>query len=247
MLIRLPSAEKYVEAVSKEQKWLPVLAPNLSFHIPKPLALGKPSKNYPWNWSIYKWIKGESANSFDASSLNLSLIASDLAKFLNELHKIDITDGPISGTHNFWRGGNLAVYNLETKSAIKNLKNLVDADKALSVWEKALNSQWNKKPVWIHGDFASGNIIIKNGKLDAVIDFGGIAVGDPAYDLVIIWTFLQNEARKVFKEKLALDDDTWDRARGWALWKALIAPLDGLYAVKNLQIIHDILYEHEKL
>ncbi len=190
MLIRLPSAEKYVDAVSKEQKWLPVLAPNLSFHIPKPLTLGKPSKNYPWNWSIYKWIKGESANSFDASSLNLSLIASDLAKFLNELHKIDITDGPIPGTHNFWRGGNLAVYNLETKSAIKNLKNLVDVDKALSVWEKALNSQWNKKPVWIHGDFASGNIIIKNGKLDAVIDFGGMSVGDPACDLVIIWTFL---------------------------------------------------------
>lgn len=99
MLIRWPSAAKYVGAVSKEHKWLPILAPNLSFHIPKPWALGKPSKNYPWNWSIYKWIEGKSANSFDTSSLNLFLIASDLAKFLNELHKIDIIDGPVSGTH----------------------------------------------------------------------------------------------------------------------------------------------------
>ncbi|WP_332248937.1 phosphotransferase [Rickettsia montanensis] len=121
---------------------------------------------------MYKWIEGKSANSFDTSSLNLSLIASDLEKFLNELHKIDIIDGPVPGTHNFWRGGDLAVYDLETKVAIKNLKDLIDADKVLSVWEKALNSQWNKKPIWIHGDFVSGNIIIiiKNGKLNAVID-----------------------------------------------------------------------------
>ncbi|MFV9872098.1 phosphotransferase [Rickettsia conorii] len=195
---------------------------------------------------MYKWIEGKSANSFDTSSLNLSLIASDLAKFLNALHKIDIIDGLVPGTHNFWRGGDLAVYDLETKIAIKNLKDLVDADKVLSVWEKALNSQWNKKPVWIHGDFASSNIIIKNGKLNTVIDFGGMGIGNPACDLVIIWTFLQNEAREIFKEQLALDDDTWARARGGALWKALIAPLDGLDAVKNLQIIHDILYEHEK-
>ena len=90
---------------------------------------------------------------------------------------------------------------------------MVDADKVLSVWEKALNSQWNKKPVWIHGDFASGNIIIKNGKLNAIIDFGGMGIGDPACDLVIIWTFLQNEAKEIFKEQLALDDDTWKSTR----------------------------------
>ncbi|AFB26570.1 acetyltransferase [Rickettsia philipii str. 364D] len=150
------------------------------------------------------------------------------------MHKIDIIDGPVPGTHNFWCGGDLAVYDLETKIAIKNLNDLVDADKVLSVWEKALKSQWNKKPVWIHGDFASGNIIIKNGKLNAVSDFRGMGIGDSACDLVIIWTFLQNEVREIFKEQLALDDDTWARARGWALWKALIAPLDGLDAVKNL-------------
>ncbi|MFP3121123.1 phosphotransferase [Rickettsia sp. R2] len=94
---------------------------------------------------------------------------------------------------------------------------MVDADKVLSVWEKALKSQWNKKPVWIHGDFVSGNIIVKNGQLNAVSDFGGMDIGDPACDLVIIWTFLQNEAREIFKEQLALDDDTGARARGLAL------------------------------
>ncbi|WP_231726309.1 phosphotransferase [Rickettsia rhipicephali] len=95
---------------------------------------------------------------------------------------------------------------------------MVDADKVLSVWAKALNSsQWNKKPVWIHGDFASGNIIIKNGKLNAVIDLEVWVLVILLVYLVIIWTFLQNEAREIFKEQLALDDDTWARARGWAL------------------------------
>jgi aminoglycoside phosphotransferase (APT) family kinase protein len=249
MSIRLPSAKIYASKVEKEQKWLPYLAPHLSVPIPKPLAMGQPSKNYPWHWSIYSWIEGKSANILSIDDLNLSLLASQVAQFLNELHKIDSTGGLLPGTHNFYRGDSPAVYNTETRSAIEQLQNVVDVDAVTSVWQKAISSKWHKSPVWIHGDLSAGNIIVKDNKLVGIIDFGGMAVGDPACDLVIAWTFLTNESRKIFKSQLNLDPDTWARARGWALWKALItiAQLKDKTcseALKQQQVIAEILKEH---
>ncbi|OAM01709.1 aminoglycoside phosphotransferase family protein [Wolbachia endosymbiont of Dactylopius coccus] len=222
MLIRLPSAEDYALQVLKEQKWLEVLAPHLSFSIPKPLAMGQPSKHYPWNWSIYKWIEGESINALSIDDLDLQIIASQLAQFLNELHKIDVKGGPSPGLHNFWRGDHVSVYDTEVRSSIKELQGFIDARTIMSFWEKAISSRWSKNPVWIHGDFASGNILVKDACVAAIIDFGCMAVGDPACDLVIAWTLLDSESRRIFKSHLCLDPDTWARASGWALWKALI-------------------------
>jgi len=246
MSVRMPSAQPYSAKVLKEQKWLPILAPHLSLSIPQPIALGKPSQNYPWHWSIYKWLEGTSANALAIDDLSLQTIALQLVNFLNELHKIDVTDAPLSGTHNFFRGGDPAVYDFEARSAIAELKNLIDADKAISLWGKSLSSKWNKNPVWIHGDFAVGNILVKNNQVTAVIDFGGTAVGDPACDLVIAWTFLKNKSREIFIENLHLDSATWDRARGWALWKACIELIKikdktSSAGAKHLQIIAEIL------
>lgn len=251
MSVRLPSAQDYAAKVSIEQKWLPFLAQHVSITIPKPLAMGKPSQGYPWNWSVYTWIEGKSANLVSLDEIHdLNTFACALAHFLNELHKIDTTNGPKAGPHNFYRGGSLLVYDAETRSALELLQNVVDTTTALSVWEKALSSQWNNKPVWIHGDLSTGNILLKDGRLTAVIDFGGMGVGDPACDLVIAWTFLTPESRKIFKSKLNLDSETWARARGWALWKALITlvPLkdeNSSEALKNQKIIKTILAEHE--
>lgn len=249
MSIRLPSAKIYASKVEKEQKWLSYLAPHLSVLIPKPLALGQPSKNYPWHWSIYSWIEGKSANILPIDDLDLSLLASQLAQFLNELHKINSTGGPLPGAHNFYRGDSPKVYDAETRSAIEQLQNIVDVDAVTSVWQKAISSKWIKNPVWIHGDLSAGNIIVKDTKLAGVIDFGGMGIGDPACDLVIAWTFLANESRKVFKSQLNLDPDTWARARGWALWKALItiAQLKDKTcseALKQQRVIAEILKEH---
>jgi aminoglycoside phosphotransferase (APT) family kinase protein len=249
MSIRLPSAEIYVSKVQKEQKWLPVLAPHLSLPIPTPLAMGQPSKIYPWNWSIYQWIEGKSANTMVIDDLNLNLIAMQLAQFLNELHTINATNGPLPGPHNFYRGDSPAVYDAETRSAIAQLQGFIDVDAVTSVWQKAISSTWSKNPVWIHGDLSAGNILIQDNQLAAVIDFGGMGIGDPACDLVIAWTFLTKESRKLFREHLSLDADTWARARGWALWKALItiAPLKdktSSEALKQQHIIDEILNEH---
>ena len=221
MLVRLPSAEGYVDQVKKEQKWLPVLSSNLSFRIPEPLAMGQPSKSYPWNWSIYRWIEGESANTLNINDLNLHSIASSSAEFLNELHQINVSGAPVGGLHNYYRGCPLAVYDAETRTLIHQLQELIPKNASTTVLEKALKSKWSKPSVWVHGDLASGNILVKNGLLAAIIDFGCMGVGDPACDLVIAWTFLMGESRRVFRSSLNLDADTWARARGES-----ITPID---------------------
>lgn len=247
MLIRLPSAARYAAQVKKEQEWLPKLSLNLSVPIPSPVVMGEPSENYPWNWSVYKWIEGDNADYQRIA--NLQLFASQLAQFLLELQLINTHEGPLAGAHNFYRGASLEVYNDETKHAIKELKRLIDTDIATDIWNMALKYRWRKKPVWIHGDFSAGNILVKDGKLAAVIDFGCMGVGDPACDLVISWTFLTRESRQVFRSHLRLDQNTWSRARGWALWKALITIVsindkNGLQARKQLNIINELVHEH---
>jgi aminoglycoside phosphotransferase (APT) family kinase protein len=248
MLIRLPSAAAYAEKVPKEQKLLPILAAHLSIPIPipipKPIAMGQPSKNYPWNWSIYGWLEGENSDALHDD--DLPQFASDISLFLNELRKINTAYGLPAGSHNFWRGAHPAVYDQDTRSAIAKLKGVIDCDAATALWEKAISSKWSNDPVWIHGDFASGNILVKDGRLAAVIDFGGTGVGDPACDLVIAWTFLKDESRKIFKERIGLDADTWARARGWALWKATyelvqIEDKNSAVAMKQRELINDIL------
>ncbi|MBP7709597.1 MAG: aminoglycoside phosphotransferase family protein [Rickettsiales bacterium] len=216
MLVRLPSAEIYAAKVAIEQKWLPFLAQNLSVKIPHPIALGQPCDYYPWHWSIYSWIDGVSANSISLDDEALKIIAFELATFLKQLHKINTDNAPHARAHNFFRGAHPSIYDAEARQALAKL-NLPDV-----IWQKALKSKWNKNLVWIHGDLAAGNILLKNNHLAGVIDFGGMAVGDPACDLTIAWTLFKNESRKIFCQNLNLDEDTWSRARGWALWKAAI-------------------------
>lgn len=132
------------------------------------------------------------------------------------------------------------------------LKDFINIDAATRVWEQAIHRPaWSKNPVWVHGDFSASNILVKNDHLTAVIDFGCMAVGDPACDLVIAWTFLTKESRKIFKSHLTgMDSHTWARARGWCLWKVLItlAAYDDKTcpkAVKMLHIISKILNDND--
>lgn len=221
LLIRLPSAEKYAEQVLKEQEWLPKFKSHLSFLTPEPIALGKPSESYPFHWSIYRWIEGDVAS--HKSITNLNQFAIDLASFLNEFHAIDATNAPTSGQHNFERGGNLAVYDAETQRDLSDLKNDIDVKTATEIWQQAIETKWEKNPVWVHGDLYPDNILVDKNKLKGIIDFGCMAVGDPACDLVMAWVFFDKRSRAAFKSHLNLDEDTWIRARGWALWKTIIS------------------------
>jgi aminoglycoside phosphotransferase (APT) family kinase protein len=220
MLIRLSTEESYALKVPKEQELLPKLAPFLTVSIPSPIKMGVRSKDYPYPFSIYKWLKGVSINLLRLDDHCLERLASDLAKFLNELEGIDHVEGPAPGQHNWWRGDHPSVYDQGAREQITKLSNLIDSNKAIQLWEKACKTRWNKQPVWIHGDFAIGNMLMEDGKLSAVIDFGGISLGDPACDLVIAWTFLYGKARDIFIKNMNLDEDTWLRAKAWALWKS---------------------------
>ena len=249
MSVRLPSAQGYVAQVEKEHRWLPRLAPLLPLPIPVPLARGVPGAGYPWPWSVNRWLDGKPATI--APIADLPAFATALAQFLTALERIDATGGPAAGPHNFYRGGPLPVYDAETRQAIAALDGRIDAAAATAVWETALQATWHGPPVWVHGDVASGNLLVAAGRLSAVIDFGSSGVGDPACDLTIAWTFFSGESREAFRAGMPLDNATWARARGWALWKALITlvPIlhtDPVKAAEPRRVIDAVLAEHER-
>lgn len=220
LLVRLPSDGTYAAAVAKEQRWLPVLAAGLPLPIPAPVGAGVPGLGYRHPWSVYRWIEGETAAVGPIG--DLGEFAGALARFLVALQAVDPTGGPPPGPHSFSRGGDLGVYASETIDAIGALGADVDGPAAQEVWDAALASTCTADPVWVHGDIAAGNLLVRDGRLSAVIDFGGTAVGDPACDLVIAWTLLSGSSREAFRAGLQSDPGTWARGRGWALWKSLI-------------------------
>jgi aminoglycoside phosphotransferase (APT) family kinase protein len=224
MTVRLPSSEGYRLQVDKEQRWLPVLAPHLPLPIPVPLAKGLPGQGYPFTWSVCRWLDGENASVERID--DLSDFAMTLANFLNTLRRVDATGGPMPGQHNFFRGGPLSTYDAETRHAIDELTGQIATEEATAMWDAAMAATWQGAPVWFHGDVAAGNLLVRDGRLAAVIDFGTSGIGDPACDVVIAWTLLSGESREVFRDALSVDSATWARGRGWALWKALITLVD---------------------
>ncbi|NBH03983.1 aminoglycoside phosphotransferase family protein [Amycolatopsis sp. SID8362] len=211
MSVRLPSAAEYALAVEKEQRWLPVLAPRLPLPIPVPLAEGRPGADYPFAWSVYPWLDGEPATAEGIA--DPVGFATDLAGFLAALQDVDPTGVPGPGKHNWFRGGPLHTYD-------ELVRHLLD-DLTGEIWQVALDARWDGVARWLHGDVAAGNLLLDKGKLAAVIDFGSCGAGDPACDVAIAWTLLTAGGRRVFRERLAIDDATWARGRGWALWKTL--------------------------
>jgi aminoglycoside phosphotransferase (APT) family kinase protein len=246
MLIRMPTEESYALKVPKEQNLLPKLAPHLTIQIPVPLKMGHASKKFPFPFSIYKWLNGRSANLLVLDHDVKEKIAFELAKFLKEFQAIDSSFGPSPGQHNWWRGDHVSVYDKGAREQIEKLRNIINVNKAIQLLEEACKTKWHQAPAWIHGDFSAGNILIQENKLYAVIDFGGIGVGDPACDLVIAWTFLTGKAREIFIREINLDEDTWLRAKAWALWKATfelceLQDFSSHEAIIQKAIIEDIL------
>jgi aminoglycoside phosphotransferase (APT) family kinase protein len=217
--VRLPSADGYVAAVDKENRWLPELAGHLPLPVPSPVAVGRPGADYPFPWSVRRWLDGDTLE--DATEVDRLRLASDLGAFLTTLRRAPVY-GPAGGRHSFYRGCHPSVYGDQVEQALDQLGDTVDTAACRAVWAQALTSAWPSAPVWFHGDIAVGNLLVRGGRLAAVIDFGTCGVGDPACDLVIAWNTLSGAERRAFREAAGLDPDTWHRARGWALWKALI-------------------------
>jgi aminoglycoside phosphotransferase (APT) family kinase protein len=221
MVVRLPLTKGGAGDVSLERDWLPRLAPLVPTHIPEVLGDGAPVEEYPWPWSVYRWLAGE--NPEPGALSEPVLLAKDLAEFVAAMRSITLPGAPQAH-----RGGPLASLDADTRSAIEELRGIahegVDCDAATAVWEEALRAPgWNGPPVWLHADLMPGNLLVEDGRLTSVIDFGCVGVGDPACDLFPAWNLLPADARDVFREALSVDSATWTRGRGRTLSQALIA------------------------
>lgn len=222
LVVRLPRRERTSERLEKERRWLPRLAPLLPLAVPIPVAVGSHAEGFPVPWSVYGWLAGENATV--ESVTDSSRLATDLAGFLLALQRIDPAGGPAPGEHNFGRGEPLAMRDEATRAAIVSLSATVDPDAVTEIWESALRTpEWERPPVWIHGDLDARNLLVDRGRLTAVIDWGGLGVGDPACDVMVAWKVLPAEARDTFRTAASVDEATWARARGWALSQSLIA------------------------
>jgi aminoglycoside phosphotransferase (APT) family kinase protein len=180
---------------------------------------GPPGSSYPFAWAIYRWIEGQPYA--DELVDDEQQAARALAQFVVELRRID----PVVGAP---RGGRKPLRELDavTHAAIEAARGVIDSDAATAAWERALQAPaWNGTPVWIHADLLRPNLLVRDGRLRAVLDFGGVGVGDLAADVIAAWSVFGQTGRGVFRGALDVDDGTWNRARGFALHQAaLIIP-----------------------
>lgn len=246
MKVRLPTGEGYAEQAQKEVHWLPKLAPLLPLPIPVPIGVGQPNDEFPWLWSIYDWIEGAPATRALAGEVRF---AEDIAGFLNVLQRVDTTGGPPPGQHCYLRGADFATaYGAEARKFVAELGDRIDNAGAVAVLDAAEAAR-TVAPVWVHGDVAVGNLLLRDGKLAAVIDFGCSAVGDPACDLVMGWVFFTGAAREAFRRTVDADAGTWARARGWALWKAALLAATGQVThpadAAPFEVIEAVITDHQ--
>ncbi|HEX2035932.1 MAG TPA: aminoglycoside phosphotransferase family protein [Chloroflexota bacterium] len=221
MAVRLPRIAAATGQLQKEARWLPKLAPHLPLAIPTPLAAGAPAEGFPWHWSVYRWLEGQTATIDRFADPRQAAI--DLARFVTAMHGIDAAGGPPPGAHNSFRGVPLAMRDESTRAAIASLRGTLTSGAVSAAWEAALRAPaWQGPPVWIHGDLSAGNLLVVRGSLSAVIDFGCLGIGDPACDLMVAWTLFSGQSREAFRAALSVDQATWARGRGWALSWALI-------------------------
>jgi aminoglycoside phosphotransferase (APT) family kinase protein len=216
---RLPRIGWATEQAAKEAEWLPKLAPLLPLAIPRQLAMGHPAEGYPYDWSVYEWLPGEDAN---AGIDDLQQVAVDLAAFVRALRRVGVTGAHHREPHS--RGGPLAECDAFVRFSIEKLGERIDREAVLRSWEESLNAPvWGGAEVWVHGDLLPGNLLLVDGRLSAIIDFGGFNVGDPACDLQPVWNVFVGESRTRFRTELEVDDASWLRGRGWALYQAVTA------------------------
>lgn len=245
MVVRLPRIAGAARDVETEHRWLPRLAPALPAAIPVPLDKGAPAADYPWPWSVYRWLQGE--NPAVGRIAQPGLLAKDLAEFIAALQRIDPTDGPAS-----YRGRPLAERDASTRSSIEKLHGIVDSAAATAAWESSLRAHVSTGPaVWIHADLQPGNLLIAHDRLSAVIDFGCLGVGDRAVDLIVAWYVLPADARETFRAALDVDDASWARGRGWALSIALdelryYQDSNRVMAAIARHVVQEVLTDHER-
>lgn len=217
LVVRLPRREVAAVLMEHEQRWLPILAPRLPLPIPAPVRIGRPQGAYPWSWSVVPWRPGRIAAS--TALADPAAEARRLGAFTAALHRPAPADAPVNPV----RGGPLRERAVALEERLERLATVVDTAAVQRRWEGSVASApWSGPPLWLHGDLHTANLLVDDGALSAVIDFGDITGGDPATDLAVAWMLFEPDDRVTFRQACGTsDDDTWRRARGWALHFAL--------------------------
>lgn len=213
LAVRMPRVEGGSEDVATEHRCLPRLAAHLPAAVPLPVAEGVPGEGYPWSWSVCRWIDGDNPGPGSGGPE----FASDVAEFVLALRRVDTTDGPPA-----YRGEPLAARDTATRDALDELHGVVDTEASAAVWSDALCVPGPRATVWVHGDLQPGNVLVADGRLGGVIDFGCMGLADPAVDLIAAWYLLPSGPRRVFRTRVGADAAEWARGRGWALSIALM-------------------------
>jgi aminoglycoside phosphotransferase (APT) family kinase protein len=234
LLVRLPRQPGGSSTIDKEATWLPVIAPHLPVAVPEILAVGEPGFGYPERWSLVRWLDGSVPSVPEVgvpSEPPRIELARDLAEVVAAFGAIDVPpDAQADPALQWYRGDPLATRDAPTRNAIAACRAIsgltLDLDEVSRVWQDAMrlpDAGFASSPRWYHGDLFSENLLVRDGRLTAILDFGGLGIGDPTIDLIVAWEVLDDAARQVFREAIRVDESSWRRARAWALSIALIA------------------------
>jgi len=184
--------------------------------IPVPVRVGFPGCGYPWHWSVVPWLDGTPGVEAIGDA---TILARDLGTFLGALHRPAPRDAP----SNPWRGVPLRQRTPALVDGLARIGGRVDTQAIRRAWDRLVEaSPWTSAPVWIHGDLHPDNLLFRQGRLSAVLDFGDLTAGDPATDLAVAWMACSASTRATFREAAqnsvsTITEDTWTRAQGWAL------------------------------
>jgi len=218
LAVRLPRRPEAVPLLHKEAVWLPKFD-RLPLKVPVPRFMGAPSEEFPWPFTVVDWVEGVSADQAVLATSGDG--AAPLVACLHALWAIPTTGAPAAGLSNRRRGVPLVQLDMQVQRDLALLADEVDLRAALSIWAEACNAPGHRTHCWVHGDLKPDNMLVRNGQLVALIDWGCAAVGDPAVDLAVAWRWAPAEQTLMaaFPGEAAL----WARAEGWALFGACAA------------------------
>lgn len=214
LLVRLPRQPGGTPSARKEARWGPYVGARLPVAVPEVVAVGEPGRGYPEAWSVVRWLEGS------APALPSASLAVDLAALVLALRSVDVpAEAHDDPALRWYRSEPLADRADDTRADLLACRQFgVDVDALLLVWAEAMAlPAVSGPPHWLHGDLLGENLLVRDDRLAALLDLGGLAVGDPTVDLVVAWDVLDDASRQAFRYSIGVDDDTWLRGRAWAL------------------------------
>jgi aminoglycoside phosphotransferase (APT) family kinase protein len=243
LVVRLPRRQVVAAEADRLPRWLPRLAPHLPLAVPMPVARGAPGSGFPFPWLVGQWLDGQDVAG--DPDVDVADAAVRLGRFVAALHRLDATGAPPTP----FRGGPLSRLDARVRGEIRDLgaDGTIDPRRVTAAWDRALAAPaWAGAPTWVHADLHPGNLLARQHRLAAVLDFGGLGAGDPAVDLLPAWTWLTAPTRGLFRAQVRPDDATWARGRGWVLglWLGIVRyyrDVDPVLAASGQRVIAEAL------